>query len=109
LRQIAREFLSSKEAVRKGLMDFGIPLREKGKAHGHESQLRFGLKRKNGNVIVEVQHEQRVIRVARDLHDKDLSLREIAKTLSTMGIPTKCNGARWHPQMVSRILDLKAI
>jgi hypothetical protein len=93
LRQIAREFLSSKEAVRKGLMGFGIPLREAGKAHGRESQLRFGLKRK-GEATVKVQHEQRVIRVARDLREKWLSLREIAKTLSTMEISTKRNGVR---------------
>lgn len=34
-----------------------------------------------------------------------LSIRQIAKNLSTMGVPTKCNGQKWHPEMIKRLLS----
>jgi hypothetical protein len=103
LSQIASEILSSKAAVRKGLIDSGIPLRKPHQPHGRQSQVRFGTIRRVGKLI-ELKHEQRIIQTARDLHDKGLSLREIASTFDTMGIATKCKGKKWHPQMISRIL-----
>ncbi len=105
LRQIATDFLSSKEAVRKGLLDFGIPLREAHQPHGRQSQTKYGSIRKSG-VLADQKQEQRIIRAVRELRERGLSLRQIASTLSTMGIPTKCQGQKWHPQMVSRILTI---
>ena len=102
--QIASEILSSKASIRKGLIDFNIPLREPHQPHGQQSQAKFGSIRRAGKII-EVRYEQRVIQTAKDLRDQGLSLRQIASTFSTMGIPTKCQGKKWHPQMVSRILN----
>ena len=93
----------SKGAVRKGLIDFGIPIREVHKPHGNRSQLPFGMVRRVEKEI-EFKKEQRIILAIRGLKEKGLSLRDICSTLSIMGIPTKCNGKKWHPQMVSRIL-----
>ena len=104
IRQIAEEFLSSREAVRMGLINAGIPLREACKPHGRQSQPKFGERRLNG-MVVEYKQEQKVIRAAIQMQEQGLSLRQIAKNLSTMGIPTKCDGKKWHPEMVKRILD----
>jgi len=55
----------------------------------------------------EVPHlaEQRVIQAVLDMRSQGLSLRQIARFLSQSGVPTKCRGKSWHPQMVNRILD----
>jgi len=104
IRQIASELLSSKEAVRKGLINCGIPLREPHQPHGRQSQPRYGQKRQNGGVIA-FKAEQKVMNAAKGMKKQGLSLRQIAENLSAIGIPTKCNGHKWHPQMVKRILE----
>ena len=38
----------------------------------------------------------------KDLHEKGLSLRQIAKVLSEMKIITKSQGNRWHQEMVRK-------
>ena len=53
---------------------------------------------------VEHKTEQRVVDAIRDMKDQGLGLRQIARNLSKLGISTKCNGVRWHPEMVKRIL-----
>ncbi|OYZ13513.1 MAG: hypothetical protein B7Y39_17525 [Bdellovibrio sp. 28-41-41] len=35
---------------------------------------------------------------------KGLALRQICEFLSSIGVPTKRRGQRWHPEMVRRIL-----
>ena len=50
--------------------------------------------------------EQRVIDTIVEL--KSQSLRQIARTLSKLKIPTKLSGVAWHPMMVKRVLDYLA-
>ena len=102
-RQIAREIFSSKMAVLDALADFNIPIREPHKHHGNPSQPRYGQKFKKRK-LVEHKIEQRVIQIVKDLHEKGLSLRQIARVLSKMEIATKNRGKRWHPEMIRRIL-----
>ncbi len=104
IRQIADEFLSSKEAVRIGLINAGIQLREAGKPHGRQSQAKYGQHRVSGKVI-DYKKEQKIIVSAQQMWEQGLSLRQIAKNLSAMGVPTKCNGKKWHPEMVRRLLS----
>lgn len=105
IRQIANEFLSSKEAVRMGLINAGIALREPSKPHGRQSQPKYGQRKVNG-IVVEYKHERGIINAVMQMREQGLSLRQIAKNLSAMGVPTKCNGKKWHPEMVKRLLLL---
>lgn len=102
--QIAEEIRSSKDAVRKGLARFGIPIREPRRHHGNPSQARYGRQVRKGREV-DHQVEQRTVDAIKELHAQKLSLRQIAKILTQMKIPTKCRGKSWHPQMVKRILD----
>lgn len=95
--------MSSREAIRMGLINAGISLREAHKPHGRQSQPRFGQRKVNGNVV-EYKLEQKIIDAVLLMREQGLSLRQIAKTLSAMGVPTKCNGQKWHPEMVKRLL-----
>jgi hypothetical protein len=104
IRQIADEFLSSKEAVRMGLINAGIQLRESSKPHGRQSQVKYGQRRVNGRVV-DYKKEQKIILSAQQMWAQGLSLRQIAKNLSAMGVSTKCNGKKWHPEMVRRMLN----
>lgn len=103
IRQIAKEFLSSKEAVRMGLMNAGILMRERYRPHGRQSQIKFGQRRVNSKVV-DYNKEQKIIASAKQMFEQGLSLRQIAKNLSAMGVPTKCKGKKWHPEMVRRML-----
>ena len=49
--------------------------------------------------------EQKIILAVMHMREQGLSLREIAKNLSAMGVPTKCDGQKWHPEIVKRILN----
>ncbi len=102
--QIAKEFLSSKEAVRQGLIKAGIPVREKSKPHGRTAQLKFG-KRLQADKEVDFKAEQRVIEMVVGMKAEGLGLRAIARCLTQMKIPTKCQGRSWHPEMVKRVLQ----
>lgn len=86
-----------------GLIHAGIQLREKNKPHGRQSQPRFGQRRVNGQVT-EFKKEQKTIQSVKQMWSQGLSLRQIAKNLSALGVATKCNGKKWHPEMVRRIL-----
>lgn len=104
IRQIASQFLSSKEAIRIALHEHGIPLRKKSLPHGRPSKSKYGeniIKGKLQNYVP----EQRIIKAIKEMKSQGLSLRQIAKNLSTMKIPTKENGKKWHPEMVKRILS----
>lgn len=102
--QIATHFFSSKEAVRKGLIDAGIKLREPHRPHGRPSQPRYGERIVHGQARPHLA-EQRTINAVRDLREQGLTLRQIARFLDQIGAPTKCRGRKWHPEMVSRILQ----
>ena len=58
--QIAAQNLSSKESVRQALIEFGIPLRKKGKPGLRPAQVPYGFRRENGLLISHL-GEQRVI------------------------------------------------
>jgi len=102
--QIADEIRSSKDVVRKSLMRFGIPIREARHHHGNPSQARYGRQVRKGREV-DHQIEQRTVEAVKELHAQRLSLRQIAKVLNQMKVPTKSRGKSWHPQMVKRILD----
>lgn len=106
IREISALASSSKEAVRKSLLHAGVQLREQGKPHGRPSQPKFGKRLDTGR---EVEHkaEQKVVAVVRELRSQGLPLRQIAQTLSRLGVPTKCRGKGWHPEMVRRVLAVQ--
>lgn len=106
--QIADEIRSSKDAIRKGLMQHNIPIREPRNHHGNPSQARYGRQVRKGREV-DHQVEQRTIQAIKELHSQKLSLRQIAKILNQMKVPTKCRGKSWHPQMVKRILDYNLV
>lgn len=102
--QIASECLSSKGAVRNGLLRAGIPIREKSKHHGHSGQPKFG-KRIQKGTEVDLKVEQRVIDMILEMRKEGLGLRAIARCLTQMKVPTKKQGKSWHFQVVKQILD----
>lgn len=105
--QIAALCFASKEAVRSSLLRFNIPLREPHKPHGRPAQPRYGEKVVKDQVVSH-QAEQRAVDAILEMSAQGLSLRQIAKVLNQMKIPTKCRGKSWHPEMVKRILAHKS-
>lgn len=103
IRQIATELLCSKEAVRSGLIKEGVELRKPNQHHGRPSQPKYGSQYRNGNLIKHL-GEQRVIQTVNEMSDEGMSLRQIARFLDQIGVPTKCKGKKWHPQMVKNII-----
>lgn len=103
IKQISTLISSSKDTVRQGLLRAGVQLREHGKPHGRPSQPKFG-KRLQGEREVDHKGEQKVVGVVRELRAQGLTLRQVAQTLSQLGVPTKCRGKGWHPEMVRRVL-----
>ena len=86
------------------LHEHSIPLRKKSLPHGRPSQVKYGQKMIKDKLQNSVP-EQRIIKVIKEMQVQGLSLRQIAKNLSTMKIPTKENGKKWHPEMIRRILS----
>lgn len=103
LAQISELNCSSKDAVRKGLRDFGIPIRETLRPHGRPSQSKYGQKIQKGKLTIH-HTEQRVINAIMEMKAQGAGLRQIARTLTQLGIPTKCRGKAWHPEMIRRVL-----
>ena len=104
--QISTEIGSSKDAVRRWLKRYEIPIREHGRHHGRPSQPRFGTKIRHGKSEPHL-FEQSVIESVRSMRSKGLSLREIAQTLTNLQISTKKRGKAWHPEMVKRKRSMK--
>ena len=104
IKQISELIFSSKDAVRNGLLRFGIPIREAHQPHGRPSRPKFGKQIRKG---VETAHlaEQRVVRAVLNMRAQGLSLRQIARFLTEIGVPTKCRGKSWHPEMVRRVIE----
>lgn len=103
IKQIAELCESSKAAVLHDLLRFGIPIRKHGQPHGRPSQPRYGKRLVRGSER-DYQVEQKVIEAIQDLRIQRMTLREVGKTLTRLGIPTKCKGRGWHPEMVRRVL-----
>lgn len=103
LAQIASKLFVSKEAVRKALKDFNIPIREAHKPHGRQSQPRYGEKKQLGKTVPHMA-EKRVIGAIIEMREDGLTLRQVAAYLDKIGVPTKNRGKKWHPEMVKRIL-----
>ena len=104
--QISSQIFSSKEAVRANLVRFGIPLREAHLPHGRPAQPKFGMKVKQDKVITHLA-EKRVVEAVKDMRRQGMSLRQIAKFLTKIGVPTKRRGVAWHPEMVKRIVSIE--
>ena len=104
--QIAEQIVSSKEAVRKALKQFDLPIRQACQPHGRPAQPRFGQRYWDGR-LKNYQPEQRTIDAIIELQSQGLSLRQIARALTKLKIPTKLSGQAWHPMMVKRVLNRK--
>ena len=102
--QISSQIFSSKEAIRENLIRLGIPLREPHQPHGRPAQAKFGSKMKDGKLVTHMA-EKRVVEAIDDMRRQGMSLRQIARFLTKIGVPTKRRGVAWHPEMVKRILD----
>jgi hypothetical protein len=72
--------------------------------NGRKSQRRYGEQLIKGRTI-EFKQEQSVVDAVKEMKSNGMSLRQIASTLTTMKIPTKLTGQKWHPMMVSRIIQ----
>ena len=103
LRQIAREFASSKTAIRQALVRFGIPLNKTGSSVNRVHALPFGKRCVNGTVV-QHQGEQKVFWSILKMHWEGLSNCAIARVLAEMKIPTKQQGKAWHHEMVRQVL-----
>jgi hypothetical protein len=101
--QIAAQILSSREAVRMGLIECGI----KRKAQGHPglrpAQVPYGYRFLDGALVPHL-GEQRVVSSVKKMADDSLSYRKICEFLTNVGVPTKNRGHGWHPEMIRRIL-----
>lgn len=103
--QIAAQNLSSKESVRQALIEFGIPLRKKGKPGLRPAQVPYGFRRENGLLISHL-GEQRVIQSVKKMAREGLSYRKICEFLTSIGVPTKNKGKGWQPEMIRRLITL---
>ncbi len=83
--------------------DHGIPIRSPHSHHGNPSQPRFGEKLRKGKAVTHMA-EKRVVKAVIEMRNDGLSLRQIAAYLDKIGVPTKKQGKKWHPEMVKRII-----
>lgn len=90
--------------IGKYLRHFEIPLRAAHQPHGRPSQPKYGARMQHGSLTPHL-GEKRIINAIQELRGKGLTLRQIARFLTQAGVPTKCRGKRWHPQMVKRVID----
>ena len=101
--QISSQFLCSKDTVRRNLKAHGVQIRRPHHHHGHPAQPRYGEQYRKGNLVRHL-GEARVGRTVVEMRKTGLTLRQIARFLDNIGVPTKCRGKKWHPEMVNRIL-----
>lgn len=102
--QIARENDCAKSTITRHLKKHGIPLREPHKNHSNHAIVPYG-KRRVKSETVEYKKEQKVIDAIFIMREYELSLRQIVKVLSCLGVPTKIQNRTWHPEMIRRILE----
>lgn len=101
--QIAGQILSSREAVRAGLIGAGIKRKRVGEAGKNPAQAPYGFRKLEG-VLVAHLGEQRVIQSIRKMSNSGLSYRMICEFLTSIKVPTKNRGKSWQPEMIRRIL-----
>jgi len=101
--QIATQILSSREAVRMGLIECGIKRKAQGHAGLRPAQVPYGYRFLDG-VLVPHLGEQRVVSTVKKMADDGLSYRKICEFLTNVGVPTKNRAQSWHPEMIRRIL-----
>lgn len=101
--QIAKQILSSREAVRKGLIEHGIKRKRRGAVGNRVAQVLYGYRRSNGALIPNLD-EQQVIATVKKMSKNGLSFRKICDFLTSVGVPTKNKGRKWQPEMIRRIL-----
>ena len=99
IEQIAAKIVSSKNAVRDGLLKFDIPIRE-------NKPPRFGEKKVKGEVKNKLS-EKRIIEAIVDMRKKGMGLRMIANMLTKMKVPTAKGGKKWYPEVIKRVLMRK--
>lgn len=108
VKQIARQFASSKSGVLTALKRAGIPLRASHQAHGRPANPAYG-KRISKDQLVDCPAEQRVIRLVKKMAEGEgLSVTSIARKLTEMGVNTRGGHARWHHELVRTILKRNA-
>jgi len=104
LRQIAAEKVHSRTTIGKVLMESGLVLRASGQGHGNPSQLKFGYRKVEGNVVYH-KGERLIIEAIRDFRAEGLTMRHIAEKMTALRIPSKNGKLKWHPMMVKRVLS----
>lgn len=102
LRQISDKTFHSKSTITLNLKQQNVILCSPRNAHGNPSQLRFGF-RKTEQEVIPHRGEQHVAGMIQDFRSEGLTLREIAKRLTSLRIPSKNGKYKWHPMMVKRI------
>lgn len=102
--QISAQILSSREAIRRGLIECGIKRKGQGKPGLRPAQIPYGYRLSN-SVMVPHLAEQKVISSIQKMTTEGLSYRKICEFLTSVGVPTKNRGRAWHPEMIRRILN----
>lgn len=102
MRDIASEFSCSKTRIRSLLLRYGIPLREPNKYHKDHWRI-YGKRRAKGKTV-DHQRELRIIATIKQMYTEGMSTAAIARTLSTMKVPTKQQGKGWDHSTVTAIL-----
>ena len=97
------ETLSSKSAVRQSLIDLGFKLRGQGKPDLRPSNVAYGFRMVNGTIVAHLS-EQRVIASVKKMVADGMSYRKVCEFLNSVGVPTKCRGHGWQPEMVRRLI-----
>lgn len=109
LRQISKEFASSKAAVLQALKRFQIPTRARGNFSDHPSSPPYG-KRYQDNKLIEDKHETRVLKtIIIPRYQNGDTLTSIVQFLDSKKIPTKKRASKWHTEMLRQILTREGI
>lgn len=104
IRQISEEILSSRAAVRDRLIEFGIKRKAQGKPGLRPAQVPYGYRLSNGMMVPHL-GEQRVLASVKKMVGEGLSYRKVCEFLTSVAVPTKKRGQRWHPEMIRRLLQ----
>lgn len=106
--QIAGQILSSREAVRMGLIEFGLKRKRQGEAGQNPAQAPYGFRKVEGKLILHLA-EQRVVQSVKKMSESGLSYRTICEFLNSIKVPTKNRGKSWQPEMVRRLLSRSSV
>ncbi len=104
--QIAAQILSSREAVRMGLIEHRIKRKRRGAVGSKVAQVPYGYRRSKGALVPHL-GEQRVIQSVKKMSSDGLSYRKICDFLTNVGVPTKNKARGWQPEMIRRVLMRK--